>query len=78
MLKLFKKKIPKDNVTEVTIQQSWTVEWTSYTWSYGNFTTPKHNAKVFIKHEDALEYKKQLQECAKFINSTVHTNIKEN
>jgi hypothetical protein len=67
MLKFFKTRIPKDNVTEVTIQQSWTLEWTSYKHDYGTFATSKFNAKVFTKHEDALEYEKQVKECAKFI-----------
>lgn len=78
MLKLFKNKIPKDNVTEVTIQKSWILEWTSYKHTYGSYATTTYNAKVFIKKEDGLEYENQLKECAKFINSTVYTKLKEN
>jgi hypothetical protein len=78
MLKFFKIRIPKDNVTEVTIQQSWILEWTSYKHSSGRYADSTFNAKVFTKHEDALEYEKQLKECARFINTSISTNLKEN
>ena len=78
MFKLFKTKIPKDNTQEVDILESWTIEWKSFKHSFGNYADRRFNAKVFIKKEDALEFKKQLEESAKFINSTVLINLKSN
>jgi len=47
MLSLFKTKIPKDNVTEITIAKSWTVQWNSFHYDIGRFGRMIHNAKVF-------------------------------
>lgn len=78
MFNIFKTKIPKDNAQEVSILESWTIEWTSFVHSFGSYADRKFNAKVFIKKEEALEFKKQLEESAKFINSTVFINLKSN
>jgi hypothetical protein len=82
MFGIFNKKeitIPVDNAQTVTELESWTVEWTSYTndgWSsYGN---KKYNAKVFIIKKDVDEFMKQLDECAKFLNTTIHSSWKKN
>lgn len=81
MFNLFKTKkvtIPLDNAQTVTELESWTIEWKSYIHYYGRYAEEKHNAKVFIKEEEANEFKKQLEESAKFINSTVYVEKKKN
>lgn len=78
MFNFFKTKIPKDNVTKVTIPQSWTLKWTSYKYCFSIYAESKFNVKVFINKDEALEYEKQLKECAKFINSTVSIELTEN
>jgi len=76
ILNFFKQKIPKENAQEVTIQESWRIEWYSYTSSRYEptlypYPDSKFNAKVFPLEKDADEYKKQLEECAKFVNTTI-------
>ena len=81
MFNIFKTKkvtIPLDNAQTVTELESWTIEWTSYKQDFGTYARSKHNAKVFIKEEEANEFKKQLKESAEFINSTVHIEKKKN
>lgn len=82
MFDIFKKKeitIPVDNAQTVTEIKSYTVEWISYTNdSSSSYGYRKHNAKVFIYKTDADEFIKQLGECAKFINTTIHSSWKKN
>tara|TARA_R110000868_G_scaffold67438_1_gene200189 strand:- start:770 stop:1003 length:234 start_codon:yes stop_codon:yes gene_type:complete len=68
--------IPKDNAQEVTELESWTVTWTvSESVNLGYSRT--YN-KAFIKEADALEFRKQLIECAKFINGAIRTDMNKN
>jgi hypothetical protein len=78
---LFKTKkitIPQDNAQEITELESWTVKWKSYVHDFSTYGKEKFNAKVFIDEQEALEFEKQLNECAKFINSTVHVDLTKN
>lgn len=77
-LKVKKITIPKDNAQTVQVIESWTVEWKSYKHYYRTYADETHNAKVFLKEEDANKFIEQLKECAKFINSTVYTEKKKN
>ena len=74
----FKQQIPKENAQEVTIQESWRLEWTSYKllYSYNIIPDSEFNAKVFPLEKDADEYKKQLEEAAKFVN-TIKYNMEK-
>ena len=67
--------IPKEDMQEVTVLESWTVSWKIKTgWSDA---TEKYY-KCFINEEEAQEFKKQLDECAKFINAWIRTDINKN
>jgi hypothetical protein len=75
-MKLFKLFIPKEKSQVVTELESWTVKWTvptSIQWGEG-----KTYNKVFIKEEDAKEFKKQLEESASFIKTPIITKIVRN
>lgn len=77
MFKLFKTKIPKDNAQEVILIESWTIEWFSK--DYNGFASDqKHNARVFSNENDMIEFKKQLEECSKFINAGIAIKVKKN
>lgn len=79
MLNLFKTKIPKDNVTEVTVVKTWTVQWYSFHHDFGNYGTKKHNVKVFVNEDEKTEFVKQLREAAKFVNTDiVNLTVNEN
>ena len=75
-MKLCKIFIPKDNAQPVTEVESYTVSWlvsTSLVWKdYETFN------KVFINKNDAEEFKKQLEESAKFIKTKIKTGIVRN
>ncbi len=75
MLNLFKTKIPKDNAQEVTELESWTLKWEIQGSMYKEYII---QYKSFIKHEEALEYEKQLKSCANFIGTWINTKIKKN
>lgn len=75
MLNLFKIRIPKDNSQEVTELQSWTVIWEVKT-GWSNDT--KKSSKVFIKESDSIEFRKQLEESAKFIGAWISTSRSQN
>ncbi len=71
-MKLFKIFIPKENAQEVEELESFTVSWgVNEGWS-GKLDT---YSKVFIKKEDAKEFKKQLKESAKFINAYIQIEL---
>ena len=75
MFNLFKIKIPKDNAQEVTELESYTVSWSVLTgWS----NNTKCYNKCFVKIEDAKEFRKQLEESAKFINAYIETSLIKN
>jgi hypothetical protein len=78
MFQIFKKKIPKEDQQEVNIVKGSTLEWFSYKRDFSSYGKSVHNAKVFINKQSLNEFKKQLEECAKFINSEVYITIKEN
>lgn len=69
-MNFFKRLIPKDHVTPVTELESWTVRWQFKT-GWSNDVKVMH--KVLIKEADAVEYEKQLHECANFIGCWIHT-----
>lgn len=74
-MNLFKLLIPKDNAQTVTELESWTVSWEFKT-GWANDT--KLLSKVFIKENDAHEFRKQLRESAKFIGCWIETNVYKN
>ncbi len=76
MRNIFKRLIPKENAQEVTELESWTVSWkvaTEIRWG-----TPQVFNKAFITEADAREYRKQLEECAKFIKTPIVTELVKN
>lgn len=79
MFNLFKTKkitIPLDNAQEVTELESWKVSWkvaTSLRW--GQETT---KFKCFIKDNEAVEFKTQLEKSAEFIGTPIETSISKN
>ncbi len=75
MFKFFKKQIPTDNTQEVTIMQSWTVQWGVKS---GRLDDYNFYSKVFIKLDEAKEFEKQLKQSAKFINAPIITELYEN
>ncbi len=75
-MKIFKIFIPKDKVQTVTELESWTVSWrvaTSIKWGDG-----EKFYKSFIKEPEAIEFKKQLEHSAEFINTPIKTDINRN
>lgn len=75
-MNLFKILIPKDGGQEVTELESWKVSWKVVTDFNFGYTTVKY--KCFIKEDEAKEFKKQLEECAKFIGTPIETEISRN
>lgn len=72
LLKLF---LPKENAQVVTELESWTVTWeVKNGWS----NNTDRFSKVFIKEEDAREFRKQLTESAKFIRAWINTALSKN
>ena len=71
----FKIRIPKDHAQEVTVLESYTVAWEVKT-GWADATAQYH--KVFIDINEAREFKKQVEESAKFINAWVSTSLYEN
>lgn len=72
LLKLF---LPKENAQVVTELESWTVTWEVKS-GWGDNTY--RYSKVFIKEEDAQEFRKQLAESAKFIRAWINTDLSKN
>jgi hypothetical protein len=76
-MKFFRRKIeiPKDNAQTVEVVQSFTVSWRIKTGWSGDFETYH---KVFVSKIEANEFKKQLEESAKFIKCWINTKLIEN
>ncbi len=75
-MNIFKILIPKENVQEVRELESWKVSWTvakSIRWGEGTM-----NFKSFIDKNEAEEFKKQLEESAKFIDTPIVTKLEKN
>ena len=75
-MNIFKIFIPKENAQEVTELESWKVSWriaTSIRWG-----EPTVEYKCFIKEDEAKEFKKQLEESAKFIGTPIDTEMGRN
>lgn len=67
--------IPKDHVQEVTELESFTVKWSVKTgWS----DDVKVYHKCIINEIDAKEFKKQLEESAKFIGAWIRVEMYRN
>lgn len=74
-MNLFKIFMPKEKMETVTELESWTVTWYVKTgWS----GSTRRQVKVFIKHEEAKEYERQLKEQAKFIGCWISTDLSRN
>lgn len=74
-MNIFKLLIPKDKAREVQELESWSVTWYIKTgWS----DQTKRYAKTFINYEDSKEFKKQLEESAKFIGAWISTDLTKN
>lgn len=74
-MNLFKIFIPKEKMQTVTELESWTVTWyVKRGWSDSDIT----QSKVFIKIEDAKEFKRQLEEQSKFIGCWLRAEINKN
>lgn len=74
-MNLFKLFIPKDKAQVVEELESFTVTWKYKTGWSDNYAT-KH--KVFIKEDDAKEFRKQLEESASFIGCWISTSLNRN
>lgn len=74
-MKLFKIFMPKEKMQTAIELESWTVTWYVKT-GWSNDT--KRQAKVFIKIEDAKEFKRQLEVQSEFIGCWIDTNISRN
>lgn len=75
-MNLFKLLIPKDKAQVVTELESWTVKWevaTSLRWGQSQVYH-----KVFVKENEAKEFKKQLENSASFIKTPINTEIVRN
>lgn len=67
--------IPEDHAQEVTELESYTVKWEVKTgWS----DNTKVSHKCIISEKDAKEFKKQLEESAKFIGAWIRTDMYRN
>lgn len=75
-MNLFKLFIPKNNAQQITEVESWTVRWKVATSI--EFGDSQVFNKVFIVEKDALEFKKQLELSAVFINTPIRTKIIRN
>lgn len=74
-MNVFKIFMPKEKMQTATELESWTVVWYVKTgWS----DNTKRQAKVFIKHEEAKEFERQLNEQAKFIGCWINTDLYRN
>ena len=72
ILKLF---IPKEKMQVISELESWSVTWYVKTgWS----DDTKRQAKNFIKIEEAKEFKRQLEEQAKFIGCWISIDFNRN
>ena len=74
-MRLFKRKIPKDNVQEIEVLESWTVKWLVKT---GRYDEHYVYHKAFINENMAKNYEKQLIESAKFLKCWVKTELYKN
>jgi len=74
-MNIFKILIPKDNVQEITELESWTVHWEVRS-GWGD-DVHDYN-KCFIKKQEADEFKKQLNESAKFIKCWINIELTHN
>ena len=75
-MKIFDIFIPKEKAQVIKELESWTVSW-KVTTSIG-YGHPEVFNKVFIKEEEAKEFRKQLQESASFIKTLISTEITKN
>jgi len=67
--------MPKEEMQTADELESWTVSWYVKTgWS----DNVKHQAKVFIKIDEAQEYERQLNEQAKFLGCWISTELSRN
>lgn len=81
MFNLFKTKkleIPSGETKELTEVEFWTVSWSAYIYIINDSGRAKKHHKVFLKEEEAIEFIKQLEKCAKFIHTDIHTSITKN
>jgi len=74
-MNIFKLFIPKEKAQVVEELESWSVTWEVKT---GWADQTEKRSKVFIKNEDALEFRKQLKESASFIGCWIRTDIYRN
>jgi hypothetical protein len=74
-MRLFKTKIPKEDIQEVSVLESWSVIWYIKT-GWSNAT--ERQAKVFIKIEDAEAFKIQLLSSADFIGCWIDVKLELN
>ena len=74
-MNIFKIFMPKEEMQTADELESWTVSWYVKTgWS----DNVKHQAKVFIKIDEAQEYERQLNEQAKFLGCWISTELSRN
>ncbi len=75
-MNIFKILIPKGNAQEVRELESWKVSWKvakSIIWGHGSV-----NFKCFLDKAEAKEFRKQLEESAKFIDTPIVTDLERN
>jgi hypothetical protein len=74
-MNLFKIFMPKEKMQTAIELESWTVTWYVKTgWS----DNTKRQDKVFIKIEDAKEFKRQLEVQSQFIGCWIETKLSRN
>jgi hypothetical protein len=74
-MNVFKIFMPKEKMQTATELESWSVTWWVKTgWS----DQTKRQAKVFIKEDDAKEFRRQLNEQATFIGCWISTELTRN
>jgi hypothetical protein len=80
MINIFKKLyIPKEEKTSIVAYKSWVVRWESRHTEYSGGTRPE--AEIFPSKEDAMSFKKQLEEAFKLLRYTcpsTYVTIEEN
>lgn len=74
MFNIFKTKVPTGQTKEVQELESWTVSWRTHV----GYQSTDVYSKVFIIHQEALGFKKAIEDAGKFLKVSVWTEIVKN
>ncbi len=75
-MRLLKLLIPKDKAQTIQELESWTISWKVQTDMI--FGRAKTFNKVFVNEREADEFKKQLEQSAKFLKTVIETSKTKN